>query len=148
MWAYQKITNSRCPQINELLLVFIMNYTMMVLLCPFLLVVNINDAINKKGASPVNSTDGTKKCSVFPWTKHQQKLSHAAKAAGMRPCTHKCKSYATVHAVPSKWSHVKHLTLPHLSCADTCVSYQHGLGHAPPQQVSGCLPLPNPQKPV
>jgi hypothetical protein len=49
MWrnvrAYRTITNNPCPHINaELLLVSRMDYTMRVLLCPLVLVVNIHDA--------------------------------------------------------------------------------------------------------
>jgi hypothetical protein len=47
MRAYQTITNSPCPHINaELLLVYQMDYTMRILLCPLVLVVNIDDAIS------------------------------------------------------------------------------------------------------
>jgi hypothetical protein len=45
MWAYQINTIDPCPHINaELLLASKMDYTMMILFCPLVLVVNIDDA--------------------------------------------------------------------------------------------------------
>jgi hypothetical protein len=45
MLAYQIITKNPCPDIEaELLLVSRMDYTMTILLCPLVLVVNIDDA--------------------------------------------------------------------------------------------------------
>jgi hypothetical protein len=47
MRAYQTTTNNPCPHINaELLLVSRMDYTMRILLCPLVLVVNIDDTIS------------------------------------------------------------------------------------------------------
>jgi hypothetical protein len=47
MWTYQTITNNPYPYINAvLLLVARMDYTMRILLCPLVLVVNIDDAIS------------------------------------------------------------------------------------------------------
>jgi hypothetical protein len=44
--AYQITTNNSCPHINaELLLVSRMDYTVRILLCPLVLVVNINEAV-------------------------------------------------------------------------------------------------------
>jgi hypothetical protein len=49
MWAYRTITKNPCPQINaELLLVFRMDCTMMILIYPLVLVMNIDDAIFTK----------------------------------------------------------------------------------------------------
>jgi hypothetical protein len=47
MWAYQTITDNPCPDINaELLLVVSrMDYTMRILLCPLVLIVNVDGAI-------------------------------------------------------------------------------------------------------
>jgi hypothetical protein len=43
------ITKNPCPRINaELLLVFRMDYTMTILLCPLVLIVNTDDAISKE----------------------------------------------------------------------------------------------------
>jgi hypothetical protein len=49
MWQnmrdYQTITNNPCPHINaELLLVSTLDYTIKILLCPLVLVVNTDDA--------------------------------------------------------------------------------------------------------
>jgi hypothetical protein len=47
MRAYQTITNSLRPYINaKLLLMSRFDYTMRILLCPLVLVVNINDAVS------------------------------------------------------------------------------------------------------
>jgi hypothetical protein len=47
MRAYQTITNNPCPLTNaELLLVSRMDYTMRILVCPLVLVVNIDDAVS------------------------------------------------------------------------------------------------------
>jgi hypothetical protein len=54
MRAYQTIANNPCPYINvELLRTSRLAYTMRILLCPLVLVVNIDDA------SSVKSTDDT-----------------------------------------------------------------------------------------
>jgi hypothetical protein len=46
MRAYQTIKNNPCPHINaELLLMSRMDYTMRILLCPLVLVVNIDEAV-------------------------------------------------------------------------------------------------------
>jgi hypothetical protein len=47
MWAYEIITKDPCPHINfELLLASKMDYTMRILFCPLVLVVNIDDAVS------------------------------------------------------------------------------------------------------
>jgi hypothetical protein len=47
--AYQTVTNNPCPYVNaDLLLVSRMDYTMRILLCPLVLVVNTDDAIPTK----------------------------------------------------------------------------------------------------
>jgi hypothetical protein len=46
MRAYQTITNNPCTHNTELLLVSRMDYTMRTLLCPLVLVVNIDDAFS------------------------------------------------------------------------------------------------------
>jgi hypothetical protein len=47
MRVYQTITNNPCPHINaELLLVSKMDYTMRILVCPLVVVVNIDDAVS------------------------------------------------------------------------------------------------------
>jgi hypothetical protein len=47
MRAYQTIASNPCSQINaEQLLVSRMDYTMIILLCPLVLVVNIDDAVS------------------------------------------------------------------------------------------------------
>jgi hypothetical protein len=47
MRAYKTVTNNPCPHNNaELLLVSKMDYTVNIILCPLVLVVNINDAIS------------------------------------------------------------------------------------------------------
>jgi uncharacterized membrane protein len=67
------MTNNPCPHINaELLLVSRMDYIMRILLCPLVLVVNINDAVSTESGSSVTSTDGTNKWSTLHLTKHRQ----------------------------------------------------------------------------
>jgi hypothetical protein len=47
MQAYQAITNNPCPHLNaELLLVSRMYYAMSILLCPLVLVVNIDNGVS------------------------------------------------------------------------------------------------------
>jgi hypothetical protein len=46
MRAYKTVTNNPCPYINvQLLLVSRMDYTMRILLCPLVFVVNIDNAV-------------------------------------------------------------------------------------------------------
>jgi hypothetical protein len=62
MRAYRTNTNNPCPYINaELLLVSRMDCTKRILLCPLVLVVNIDDGISIS----VKSTDETNKCSAL-----------------------------------------------------------------------------------
>jgi hypothetical protein len=66
MLAYQTMTKDPSPHINsEMRLVSRMEHTMKILLCPLVLVVNIDDAVSTKGVSYATSTDETKKCSAL-----------------------------------------------------------------------------------
>jgi hypothetical protein len=64
------ITNNPCPHVNaELLLLSRTDYTVRILLCPLVLVVNVNDAVSTE-----TCTDETEKCSALLRTKHRQKF--------------------------------------------------------------------------
>lgn len=75
-----------------------------------------------KCASSVKSTDETKNAQHFV-EQMTDKSSLALENQQMRDPAHVVngKGKVTVHAGPSKWSCAKHLTLPHLSYADTCI---------------------------
>jgi hypothetical protein len=77
MRAYQTVTNYPCPQINaELLLVYRMDYTLRILLCPLVLVVNIDDAIS------IETCLMTKE--MLSFLLRPEKIFHARKSSGMR----------------------------------------------------------------
>jgi hypothetical protein len=66
MLAYQTMTKDPSSHINsELRLVSRMDYTIKILLCPLVLVVNTDHAVSTKGAVYAASTDETEKYSAL-----------------------------------------------------------------------------------
>jgi hypothetical protein len=82
MKACQKITNNPCAHINaELLLVPRMDYIMKILLCPLVLVVNIDDAVSTETCLICNEHWWNKEMLSTQLNRTMTKFSRTGKSA-------------------------------------------------------------------